>query len=269
MNVTTEFVFIQLLLVGFVSGITAGLLGVGGGIITTPVCAVIFPRLGVNPEILYKVIFGTNFFMISFSSLVSSFRYHLRDLVLWRGVFPIAVFSILGAFVGATFASSVSNIFLEKMFGVFMFFVSVRMFVDFKSDPGKEPTFYLPALALTGFSTALLSSMIGVGGGILTIPIMVFLLHYPIRKAPGTSSGIIIFTSIAGMAGYAVNGWNDPLIPSGSFGYVYLEVGIPLMLGAVAGAPLGTWINSKISNRRLRQIFGVVMFFIFLKMVFF
>jgi len=225
-------VFIELMFVGLLSGIVAGMLGVGGGIITTPVCAVIFPRLGVNPDILYKVIFGTNFFMISFSSLISSFRYHIRGLVLWRGVFPIAVFSILGALVGSTFAASVSNIFLKRLFGIFMLFVAVRMYLEFQAKEDKQPSFYFPALALTGFLTAIFSTMIGVGGGILTIPVMVFLLNYPIRKAPGTSSSIIVFTSIASMIGYAYNGWNDPLIPENWY-------------------PAHAWCDCRRSNRNL------------------
>ncbi|MFC1477289.1 sulfite exporter TauE/SafE family protein [candidate division KSB1 bacterium] len=262
-------VFILLMCVGLLAGIAAGLLGVGGGIVTTPFCAIIYPKLGVHPEILHKVIFGTNFFMISFSSLISSFRYHVRGLVLWKGVFPIAAFSIFGAFAGAAFAALVPDIFLRRLFGAFMLLVGIRMFIDYKVDSEKEPSFYLPALALTGFSTAVFSTMIGVGGGILTIPIMIFLLRYPVRKAPGTSSSIIVFTSIAAMIGYAVSGWNDLRIADGAFGYVHLEFGMPLMCGAIVGAPIGTWINQKISTRRLKQVFGLFMFIMFVKMAFF
>jgi len=267
--VVTTPVFLILIGAGFLSGIIAGLLGVGGGILLTPICAVLYPRLGISAEILYKIIFGTNFFVISFSSLVSSFRYHLRGLVLWRGVFPIAFFSIFGAVIGSYCAASVSNLLLKRMFGIFMLLVAIRLYYEYKPSAEKQPSFFFPALALTGLSTAVLSVMIGVGGGILTIPIMVFLLHYPLRSAPGTSSSIIVFTSIAGMAGYAFNGWHDPLLPENSYGYVYLDVGIPLMLGAVIGAPVGTWINAKISTKRLRQVFGVVMAGIFVKMTFF
>jgi len=261
--------FFLLLLTGLLSGMVGGLLGVGGGFLSTPICAEIYPALGIPQEILFKIIFGTNFFMISFTALISSFRYHMRRLVLWRGVFPIAAFSIIGAFVGVMFAASVSNIVLKRLFGIFLLFVAVRMFFDYKVETEKNPSFNFPALAFVGFSTAMISTMIGIGGGIITIPIMIFLLHYPIRKAPGTSSSIIIFTSIAGMIGYAVSGWNDPLVPEKSFGYVYLDLGFPLMLGAIIGAPIGTWINARISTRRLRQVFGIVMFVIFVKMVFF
>jgi len=219
-----------LILVGCLSGIVAGLLGLGGGIVMTPICSIIYPYLGVNPVVLSHVIFGTNLFVASFSSLLSAFRYHIRNLVLWRAVFPIGIFSIIGGFAGSTIAAHLSSQTLLRFFGVFVLFAAVRMY---------------------------------------SIPVMVLILHYPVRNVPGTSSGIIIFTAVAGMIGYIINGRYDPLIPDHSLGYVYLAAGIPLMLGAMFGVPLGTWINSKTSTKRIRQIFGILLFVVGIKMIFF
>ncbi|KPK87246.1 hypothetical protein AMJ80_12235 [bacterium SM23_31] len=258
-----------LILVGCLSGIVAGLLGLGGGIIMTPICSIIYPYLGVNPVVLSHVIFGTNLFVASFSSLLSAFRYHIRNLVLWRAVFPIGIFSIIGGLAGSTIAAHLSSQTLLRFFGVFVLFAAVRMYYEFKSSDHREPIFNLPVLAFTGICTAFITVMIGLGGGSLTIPVMVLILHYPVRNVPGTSSGIIIFTAVAGMIGYIINGRHEPLIPDYSLGYVYLAAGIPLMLGAMLGVPLGTWINSKTSTKRIRQIFGIVLFVVGIKMIFF
>ncbi|MFC1553586.1 sulfite exporter TauE/SafE family protein [candidate division KSB1 bacterium] len=257
-----------LVLAGFSGGVIAGLLGVGGGIIMIPICNFIYPKIGVHPSILSHVIFGTNFFVICFSATVSALRYHLKKLVLWKGVFPIAFFSILGALSGATFAARISSPDLLRLFGIVMLFSSVRMFIEFKKDDIAKPRFNYLYLGLTGYFTAILSSMVGVGGGILTIPIMIYLLHFPVRKVTGTSSGIIIFTAIASVSGYIINGWNNPYLPEGSFGFVYLPAGIPLLIGALIGVPLGTRINLSISTKYIKRIFGVVLFLLFIKMTF-
>lgn len=262
-------IILLLILAGCLSGIVAGLLGLGGGIIMTPICSVIYPQIGINPAVLSHVIFGTNLFVAGFSSLLSAFRYHMRNLVLWRAVFPIGLFSVIGALAGSTIAAHLSSQVLLRFFGFFMLLAAVRMYYEFKPSGDREPTFNLMALALTGFCTAPLAVMFGVGGGILIIPVMILVLHIPVRNAPGTSSGIIIFTAVAGMIGYMVNGRNDPLIPDYSLGYVYLSAGIPLMVGAMIGVPLGTWINSKISTKRIRQIFGIVLVGVAIKMIFF
>ena len=262
-------IILLLILAGFISGIVAGLLGLGGGIIMTPICSVIYPYIGIHPAVLSHVIFGTNLFVASFSSLLSAFRYHMRNLVLWRAVFPIGAFSVIGALAGSTIAAQLSSPALLRFFGIFMLLAAGRMYYEFKPSGDREPIFNLLALALTGFCTAPFAVMLGLGGGILTIPVMVLILHFPVRNAPGTSSGIIIFTAVAGMIGYIVNGRSDPLIPDNSLGYVYLSAGIPLMVGAMFGVPLGTWINSKISTKRIRQIFGILLVVVAIKMIFF
>ncbi|MFC1729086.1 sulfite exporter TauE/SafE family protein [candidate division KSB1 bacterium] len=261
--------FLILIAVGTASGLVAGLLGIGGAIVTTPVCMYVYPGLGIHQDILFKIIFGTNLFMISFASLVSSFRYNVRGLVLWRSVFPIAAFSIIGAVIGALLAVHAADVFLKRLFGVFLLFVAVRMYVEYRQSGSRKPVFNIFALGLTGISTAVVSVALGIGGGLLTIPVMIYLLHYPVRKAPGTSSSIMIFTSLAGMAGYIIGGWNNPLIPEQAFGYVYLPAGIPLMLGAVIGSPVGTWLNEQVSTKGLSRLFGVALAGMSIKMIFF
>ncbi len=235
----------------------------------TPILIILYPQLGIDPSILSHVLFGTNMFVVSFVVLFSAFRYHQRGCVLWRCVFPIAAASFVGALVGTTFAAHLSSDILLRLFGVVSLVASVRMFYKVNVSDDRIPVFNVLALLLTGFVSAMFAVMVGVGGGIITIPVMIFFLRFPVDKVPGTSSGIICFTALAGVMGYVYNGWNDPLIPEHALGYVYLSTGIPLMIGAITGVPLGTWLNSRISTKRIRQLFGILLFVAFIKMTFF
>ena len=111
--------------------------------------------------------------------------------------------------------------------------------------------------------------MVGVGGGLMTLPIMIFFFHFPVKKLPGTISGIIFFTALAGMAAKILNGWNNPHLPEYSLGYVYLPTGMPLIAGSLIGIILGTKLNERFSLNRIRKIFGVVLILVFIKISFF
>ena len=256
-----------LLLVGILGGTIAGLLGLGGGIIMNPICLVIYQRLlGIESSIVYYMVAGTNFFVVSFFSLFGVFRYYLRGLVLWKGVFRIGLFCIIGAFLGSSVATkyfSSENLF--RLFGIIVLLGGIKMFYKvYPRDEQKPVVSYLP-LAATGLVTAFVAAMVGVGGGLMTLPIMIFLFHFPVEKIPGTASGIIFFTSIAGMAAKIMNGWNNPLLPEYSLGYVYLPTGIPLIAGALIGIIIGTKLNERFSLNRIRKIFGLLLILAFIK----
>ena len=98
---------------------------------------------------------------------------------------------------------------------------------------------------------------------------MIYLFHFPVEKIPGTASGIIFFTTIAGMTAKMLSGWNNPLLPEYSLGYVYLPTGMPLMAGALIGIIIGTKLNERVSTNRIRKIFGILLLLAFIKISFF
>jgi len=260
-----------LLFVAIFGGTVAGLLGLGGGIIMNPICLVIYQQLlGIESSIVYYMVAGTNFFVVSFYSLFGVFRYYLRGLVLWKGVFKIGLFSIIGAFIGSTVATKFfSSDSLFRLFGIIVLFGGIKMFYEINPGNKHKPVFSFFPLALTGLITAFVAAMVGVGGGLMTLPVMIFLFHFPVNKLPGTTSGIIFFTTLAGMAAKIISGWNNPHLPEYSLGYVYLPTGLPLIVGSLIGIILGTKLNERFSINRIRKIFGVILIFAFIKISFF
>ncbi len=262
-------VTLMLIVTGFLGGTCAGLLGLGGGVVMTPLCAIIYPLIGVDEDVLFKVIFGTNFLIILISTSISTYRYQRKNLILWRATFPLALSAVIGVLIGVFFVDRASNRLLEMFFGFFALIAGIRMFIKFEEVKNKEPVFSFPILALTGMISAIVGAFAGVGGGIVMIPVMILLLNFRTRNCPPTTNSVMIFTALASMIGYMIIGWENPLVPENSLGFVYVGAGLPLALGAVFGAPTGTWLNSRISTALLKKIFAVVLFIVFLKMVIF
>ncbi len=262
-------VFYLLILAGYLGGVCAGLLGLGGGVVLTPICAVIYPILGVDESILFKIIFGTNFFIILISTLISTYRYNKRKMIYWKATLPLALFSVIGVIPGIFLVDMASSDLLRKFFGVFALIAAIRMLMKFESDISKKPVFSFPVLAITGFGAAIVGALVGVGGGIVMIPVLILLLKFPAKNVPAITNSVMIFTAIASLSGYIYIGLDNPNLPENSVGFLYLSAGIPLAFGAIFGAPTGTWLNSIISTAILKKVFAGVLFIVFLRMVVF
>ena len=130
---------------------------------------------------------------------------------------------------------------------------------------GREPRLGLAALA--GVAVGAMSALLGVGGGIVAIPILVYLMGLSLEKVAATSLAIIIVTALAGALGYAVAEVGaTPLLP-GSVGYVHVLAGVPVLVGALVAVRLGTRVNRSLGSERLRLLFAVVFLALGLRLV--
>lgn len=262
-----------LIIIGLASGVIAGLIGMGGGIILTPICLIaypiLFPELNINEEVLTKSVFGTNFFVIIVSTFISTYQFNKKGLVIWKAAIPIAGFSVVGVIIGVLLAQNASADLLQKIFGIFALITAIRLQINIKSDVNKPEVYSYLIYMLLGVGASILGALIGVGGGIIVIPVLLLILNYPAVKVPGTSSSIIFVTSLTSLIGYIYIGIGNPALPAESIGYLYLPAAIPLAIGAGIGAPIGTWLNTKVSDNLFRTIFSLLLVFVFIKMIFF
>lgn len=258
-----------LVLIGCFSGLLAGLLGVGGGIIFGPVILFLLKGWSINDKIIFQLTFGTSLFIIIFTSLSAVIKYQSMKCIIWRAVLIMSIFSIIGAQAGAVVSVYSPSWLLQRLYGLLLLFVSYRIFKEYKSVELKEEIFKLKFLSISGFIIGFISSMFGLGGGVVGIPIMIFILRYPIKKIAGTSSGIIFFTSIAGVIGYIIFGMKNFYLPEGSFGFVNLKIALPLMAGAVSFAPIGAYLNSRIKVNTLKKVFAFFLGAIGIRFIFF
>jgi uncharacterized membrane protein YfcA len=259
-------------LVGVFVGLVAGFFGIGGGLIAIPVFLWIFKSKGIGGDYYVHVAFGTNLFIIIFTSLLASYRHSKNNQVLWHAVPVIVVFSVLAAYSGAAIAHLFSGEILTCLFSVLLIYSGLRLLKmkTHHEDIHRMEIRHKKLLyGLTGMITGLISGISGLGGGIVTIPFMISVLKFPVKMVAGTSSSIMVFTAMAATLGYIINGWQQAGLPPGSLGYVYLYAAIPTIFGSAIFAQVGAQINHIISTDKLQVYFAIFLLFIAAKMLFF
>lgn len=247
---------LALVVTGAIAGVLAGLLGVGGGIVIVPVLYHLFTLLGIDESVRMHVTVGTSLATIIPTSIMSS-RAHRRkgslDVSLIRRLMPgVVVGVVLGAIASRYLGGGV----LTAVFAVVALAVALNM--AFKRDgfaladglPGPAGT------ALIGGGIGGVSTLMGIGGGTLSVPIL-NALRVPMHTAVGTGAMLGMVISLPGALAFVVNGLGVPLRPPLSLGYVNL-LGMALIVPAtMATTGWGARLAHRIDARRLRQVFAL------------
>lgn len=261
--------FCVLFLVGILAGLSAGLFGIGGGLIITPSLIFYFSCMNLPEELIFRLSFGTSLFTIIFTSISSFIKHFKQGNIISSSIVPIGIFSIIGGIAGSFTASYLSGVVLKKIFSVILFYSVFKLFFDFRSQENNILNEKFIYLLITGTAAGIIGAIAGLGGGIILIPGMIVFLRYPLKKVAGTSSGIIIFIAIASTLGYIYNGIGINNLPEYSIGYVNIKAAVPLMIGAIFSAPFGAALNYKLKNKSLKIIFAIFMLIMGIKIAFF
>ncbi len=240
---------------GAIAGLIGGLLGLGGGLIIVPALVTVFGRIGINPAVAVHLAIGTSLSTIIVTAISSSQAHHRRGAVDWhvfRGLTPGIV---IGALLGAEGAHALPSHALRIIFGVFELLVAAQTAFQFNASPHRT----LPktrALNVAGGIIGMISSVIGIGGGTLTVPFLVW-CNVSIRRAVATSSACGVPIAITGAVGYVLTGWHEPNLPSGATGYLYWPAFAGIALVSLLFAPLGARLAHTLPTQILRRAFSV------------
>lgn len=244
-----------LLATGLVAGVLAGLLGVGGGIVIVPVLYHLFTLLGVDESVRMHAAVGTSLATIIPTSILSSRAHRKRgslDMALIQRLMPSVIVGVIVGSVASRFLSGAS---LTAVFACMALLVALNM--AFKRDgfalrdglPGPVGT------ALMGSGIGGVSTLMGIGGGTLSVPIL-NALRVPMHTAVGTGAMLGMVISVPGALAFVLNGLDVPLRPPLSLGYVNL-LGMALIVPAtMATTGWGATLAHRIDAKRLRQVFA-------------
>ena len=258
---------IILLATGIGTGFASGLLGVGGGFIMTPVQYMIFTDMGLPTDIAIKLAFGTSLLVVVPTALSGAWRHSKKGAVWWKAAIIMGSCGLVCAFGGATLAAHLPGVALKIAFGAVILASAIRMLTakppQIELEPKDNPWLWIAWAIPVGIITGI----IGIGGGVLVVPIMVLALKFKMHSAVATSLAMMIFTSIGGVIGYIVNGLGVPNLPAYSIGYVNLPAWFLLAVTGVGMAQVGAITAHKLPAKQLRYIFIAVMFYMGLKML--
>ena len=247
-------IFISYMALGAISGLLAGLFGIGGGIIVVPVLVVAFTLQGIDPEILFYMAIATSLANIIFTS-VSAIRIHQKkSAIQWFIAKPIALGMLLGSVVGVNTALSIPALYLQASFGVFAIFIGVRMM----RSAGIQGSLAIPSsvgLSSVGVGIGWVSVLFGIGGGNLLVA-WLSNRGLTIQKAIATASACGFAIAISGAISNAVLGYENPLLPPFSLGYIYLPALTGLVATSFISASYGSKLAHRLSQKMLKQLFA-------------
>ena len=252
------------LLVGLVVGFIAGLLGIGGGLMLVTALVFIFGAQGFPPDHLLHLALGTSITSIVFTSLSSARAHHLHGAVRWDIVRRSLVGIIVGTLLGTVFADLMPSRYLAIFFTAFVYYSAVQMWRERKPHASRQ----LPGRAgmtAAGGVIGLISSLVGAGGGVLTIPLMT-MCNVPMRNAIGTSAALGLPIAVAGTVGYIATGLDSGHLPALSIGYVYMPALVGIVLGTFVTVPFGARAAHRLPVPVLKRVFAVILFLLATKM---
>ncbi|AMK14919.1 sulfite exporter TauE/SafE family protein [Methanobrevibacter olleyae] len=259
--------FIGLVLIGIFAGFASGLLGVGGGFLMVPLQFFLFTSVGVDPSLAMMVSLGTSLAIIIPTASSGAYQHQKKNKSIVKPGIRLAIFGILGGFCGGIIANIVPSGILQIIFAGLLFIVALDMSFGYRNDGEKALIdFNILNVAIVGFLIGIISGLLGVGGGIFLIPTICILFGFSLIDAIGTSSVFIAFTAIGGLISYIYTGLGVNPIPY-SVGYVSLINFVLIVMFSVPMAMVGAKLAYKMPEKRLKQIFAIVLIYMAIKMI--
>lgn len=254
-------------LLGAFAGVAAGLLGIGGGLLIVPVLAWIFHQQGVPNDIIMHLALGTSLASIIFTSISSVWAHHQKQAVMWSVFWQLSLGIMVGAWLGAMVVDFLPTKSLTLLFGLFELYVAIQMTLNIKPKPQRQLPNQL-GMSAAGGGIGVISSIMGIGGGTLTVPFLVW-CNIHIRKAIATSAACGLPIAIAGSLGFLFTGWGHTNLPEYSLGYLYLPALLGIVMTSVLFAPIGAWLTHYLATDVLKKVFAVLLYVLAAKMLLF
>ncbi|CAN7392211.1 sulfite exporter TauE/SafE family protein [Devosia sp. LjRoot3] len=255
-----------MLATGVVSGVAAGLLGIGGGAVIVPALSTALLWMGFDSEVVQHVAVGTSLAIIIPTGIMSARAHHKRG-ALDMDVFKLwAPFIVAGTFIGGLMAGWYSGDVLRIVFAVMAFVIAANIVFSFQTKlmghlHGSKPTHRAAA-----FVVGYLSSLMGIGGGSLTVPTLVA-FGQTMHKAVGTSAAIGVAIALSGTLGFLISGWGVSDLPPLSVGYINIVALV--LVGAMAAvcAPFGAALAHRLDQKTLKYVFAAFLVAVGLNML--
>jgi len=244
------------IVIGAVIGTIAAFFGIGGGVLFVPALVLIF---GLD----IKQATGTSLLAIFITAISSTYAYFRQKRIMYSLGVILEFSTIAGTVIGAYLAVVSPSIYLRIAFSIVLIFASLNMIrkalrkTEVKSDKVimKYNRKNLIWAIIASFFAGIASACLGIGGGVLKVPILCLVLQIPIHYAVATSCFMILITSFSGV------------IQRGLYGHVVYKYGISLGIGAVTGAQIGARLAKKTKPKILSILFGILLIIVAIRLI--
>lgn len=247
------------LVLGCIAGLIGGLFGVGGGIIMVPILAVMFQFQGFPEDHIMHLALGTSLAAVVFTSVAATIEHQKKKAVSWCIVAWFAPGLMLGGLLGAAVADLFSSIVLQRIFGLFEIAMGVYMFMGAAITTQLRKRLASIELIGTGTLIGALSTIMGIGGGTMTVPYLNW-RGRAMTEAVASSSACGFVISLFGSLGYLYVGMDAQGLPEYTLGYLYCPAFVLLGIGTLIFAPVGARLAHRLPVSNLKYLFSIILF---------
>ncbi|MEO5596132.1 MAG: sulfite exporter TauE/SafE family protein [Lysobacteraceae bacterium] len=256
------------LALGALAGLLAGLLGVGGGLVLVAALAWLLPLRGVPIEFAMQAALATSLASIVLTASSSASAHARRGSVLWPTVFTLLPGLLIGGWLGSLLATHLPGSLLRWGVALYCLLAAAQLLLAGNRNRDAHPDSPIPrdaGIAVAGLGIGLVSALVGIGGGSLTVPLLIWRRVAPVR-AVGTSSACGVAIGLASAAGYSMHGPVGGL-PHGSVGFVFLPAAVGIALASVLTAPLGARLAHRIGGIALQRVFALFLLLVGISLI--
>jgi len=266
--------FLILLIIGAIVGYYSGLIGTGGNIILIPVFDILFHYLKIPETEVVKFMIAHSFFITAFTGLSVSYKqFKVKNLHVKEVLF-ISIAGMITAFFMTEFIKN-GNWYHKSDFDLVCFtlllILAIRM-LFFKQPPPPINDNHLnkPYFPIIGIVAGLISSLSGLGGGIIVIPILTDILKTPLKKASSISIGVVAMLALPISISYlSIDARSAMLhVLPAQVGYISMFIAAPVLMGLLSTTGWGVRTAQKTDPNKLRLILGIVVIVLCAKMVY-
>ena len=234
--------------------------GIGGGIITVPCLFYIFGANQIDKSFIMHLAVGTSFAIMVPTAMMSVFTHYKHKAVDFGVLRTYGIFVIFGVIIGSFFAAYLNTKSLILFFSLALYVLAINLL--FLRDKTKlKLQFNIFQRTILGFVVGFVSSLMGIGGAIMNVPILKF-VGYTINRAIGTAASIGFLISVFGCLGFVITGLlidkNLPL----SFGFINLPAFLIFIPITIFMAKVGATTVHKINRNKITSLFGLFLIII-------
>ena len=253
---TNQILFFLLIMsvTAVVAGFFAGFFGIGGGIITVPCLFYSFGASGIDKSFIMHLAVGTSFAIIVPTAIMSVFTHYKHQAVDFGVIKTYGIFVVIGVIIGSFFAASMQTKSLVLFFSIIIYLLAINL-IFLKDKTKIKLKFNLLQRTVLGFIVGFVSSLMGIGGAIMNVPILKF-VGYTINKAIGSAASIGFLISVFGCLGFLASGiLNKTDIPL-SVGFINIPAFLIFIPITILMAKVGASTVHKINREIIAKLFG-------------
>jgi len=245
---------VSLFVLGVAVGTFGTLVGIGGGIILIPIFLLLFQW---SPQ--HAV--GTSLVVVFLNAVSGSIAYIKQKKVYYDAAIRFSIATIPGAIIGSYLAEYFTSTSFRVAFGGLLMVVSIIMFFRTKKQEGKSKfgeegfTYNRTLGVLLSTLVGFLSSILGIGGGVIHVPAMVYILGFPTHVATATSHFVLAISTFWGVATHYI------------IGNILVKPALTIGIGAVVGAQIGAQLSLKVKSKSILILLSIALFLLGLRLV--